>query len=180
MTRKQEFILVSLFASVIALLSVVTQPRWDDRVIKWDAVSYFNMANDFASGDTLSELAPFVYRVGFPALAAFLQPADPVGAMFLISLVAGPIAVLLMWLWLTKFTMHPGVRLGLVVAFALQFHGPIRFGIFYPTLTYSLFWVFLLAGGSYCVTQVNARVPRCSYPWAHFSLSFLEHLYVRR
>lgn len=146
MKRKQELILASLFTLAVAFSSLVTQPRWDDRAIKWDAVSYVNMASDIANGDALSELAPFVYRVGFPALAAFLQPTDPVGAMFLISLVAGPIAVFLMWLWLTKFTMLPGVRLGLVLAFALQFHGPIRFGIFYPTLTYSLFWVFLLAG----------------------------------
>lgn len=144
--RHWEFIVATVLAGLFTALSVTTQPTWEDRAVRWDATEYVKIANDLLAGTEPTAAAPFVSRVGFPALAALLSPTDPVRGMTWLTLASGVLSVLLMWYWLRGFQMYPVVRLGLVAAFTLQFNGPLRFGIFFPTLTYCFFWIFLLTG----------------------------------
>jgi len=137
-------------ACVVAVLALAgylaTQATWEDRGVRWDGAEYAAMSHQVVAGEALAAPAPFAYRVGFPVLAALISPADPVAGMQFVSVVSGLVSVLLMWWWLSGFGMSSVVRLSLVALFAVQFHGPLRFGIFLPTNTYSLAWVFLLLG----------------------------------
>ena len=144
--RRTEFAVLSLFTTVITAVYFFTQALWSDASVRWDGANYVSMAEQIAAHKIPTADAPFVYRLGFPALAALLNPQNPSSAMRLISIASGVAAVFLLWWWLTRFPISSLIRLGLVGIFALQYHGPLRFGIFFPTLTYSLFWVFLLGG----------------------------------
>ena len=144
--KRTEFVVLSLFTTLITAVYFFTQSLWSDGSVRWDGANYVSMAEQIAAHKIPSVDAPFVYRLGFPAFAALLNPQNPASAMRLISLASGVAAVLLLWWWLTRFPISSIIRLGLVGLFSLQYHGPLRFGIFFPTLTYSLFWVFLLGG----------------------------------
>lgn len=144
--RRTELLVLAVFTSLAASLYLFFQPLWSDRSVRWDGANYVAMAQQIAANEVPAADAPFVYRLGFSLLAAILNPDQPVSAMQLISIVSGITGVFLLWIWLTRFPISSVVRIALVAAFALQYHGPLRFGIFFPTLTYSLFWVFLLLG----------------------------------
>jgi hypothetical protein len=146
LNRRIDFILLSTIAFLLTLLYLFTQPLWQDRAVRWDGYVYVSMALQFVEGHTPQAEAPFIYRIGFSFMAAIISPQNPADAMQWISVISGFLSVLLMWLWLSNFSMARHIRIGMVLTFALQYHGPLRFGIFFPTLTYSLFWVMLLLG----------------------------------
>jgi hypothetical protein len=143
---RTELAVVSAMSVVFSVAYFFTQSTWSDRAVRWDGAAYVSMAQQIAAGKAPIADAPFVYRIGFSAIAALFSPHDPVNAMRVISIICGTASVLLMWLWLSKFNIMSSVRVALVAAFALQYHGPLRFGIFFSTLTYSPFWVVLLLG----------------------------------
>lgn len=147
-------------AALLTTVYSVTQATWEDRGIRWDATEYLAMAHQFVAGEGFVAAAPFVYRLGFPVLAAVISPTDPVAGMRVVSVASGLVSVLLMWRWLLGFRMSSVLRIALVALFAMQFHGPLRFGIFFSTVTYSLAWVFLLLG--LILFREAARRPRRS------------------
>ncbi len=98
--------------------------------VTWDAVQYYLVSSQLAAGQVAAAEAPYVYRLGWPWLAAQFWPADPARGFFVLNLIAGVIVAVLLSLWLRHGVAHLPVRLGLVALFAGAWHGPLRYVYF--------------------------------------------------
>lgn len=110
----------------------------------WDSDEYFLMAQQLAAGEPITAAAPYAYRVLTPWLVSRCCADIQQGFLF-VNLIAGVALALLLVLWLRRFIAHAGVRLLMVAAYALQWHGPLRFAFYYPAYVDPLFQVFVLA-----------------------------------
>ena len=112
----------------------------------WDGAWYVTVAQEISGGQPLVAEAPFVYRVGTPALAALVDRDNLILGFKVVNLAANVTLTLLLMVWLRLFVKDWRVRLGLILAFLLQWHGPIRFVHFYPVAADNWFAALLLAG----------------------------------
>ncbi len=112
----------------------------------WDGVDYVGMATQLSRGERPQAHAPFVYRVGAPALAGWLDPADPLRGFRLLNgaLVLALPLLLFGWLGNPSLGLRPAWRWGAAALFALQWHAPLRLVPFYPAHVDPLFWLFWL------------------------------------
>lgn len=141
-----ELAAVTLFALLLAWLVTWSQPVWKDGGLRWDGGYYYDLAVQLLHGGRPRTAAPFVYRLAVPYLAGWVAPGELIAGFRSIAVASGIASVILFWAWLIGFPIVRSVRLGLVAAFALQYHGALRLGYFFPTLPYAAFWVALLAG----------------------------------
>jgi len=112
----------------------------------WDGVEYARVAEQLAAGKRPRAEAPFVYRVGAPALAAWLSPGDPLRGFRLVGGVAAALAPLLLFAWLGRFGLRSSTRLLAAALFATQWHAPLRLTPFYPAHADPLMWPLWLGG----------------------------------
>jgi hypothetical protein len=112
----------------------------------WDGTWYVTVAQEISSGHPLIAEAPFVYRVGTPFLAALVDRDNLIVGFKIVNLAANLTLTLLLTVWLRIFVRDWRVRLGLILAFLFQWHGPIRFVHFYPVAADNWFAALLLAG----------------------------------
>jgi hypothetical protein len=114
----------------------------------WDGNEYYKVAEQLVAGQRPTAEAPFVYRVGTPFLAATLAPADLMTGFKIVNLAANTLTVSLLVFWFRLFVGDRRVRVALMAAFILAWHGPIRFFWFYPVasehLAYATNMVVLL------------------------------------
>lgn len=110
----------------------------------WDSDEYFLMAQQLGSGEAITAAAPYAYRVLTPWLVARLFGDIQLGFL-IVNLAAGTALALLLTFWLRHFVASAGVRLLMVAAYALQWHGPLRFVFYYPAYVDPLFQVFVVA-----------------------------------
>ncbi len=132
----------------------------------WDGVDYARMATQLAQGQTPQAQAPFVYRVGAPWLAALLAPDDPPRAFLLLNRICALLAPLLLATWLARRGLKAGTVVGLVLAFALPWHAPLRLTPFYPVHVDPLMWLFWL--GALWLLEFSHHKPtgaRSLWPW---------------
>lgn len=112
----------------------------------WDGVEYGRVAAQLAAGGRPRAEAPYLYRLGAPALAGWLSPADPLAGFRLVSGAAALLAPLLLYLWLGGFGLSAWSRWLGTALFALQWHAPLRLTPFYAAHADPLMWVFWLGG----------------------------------
>ncbi len=119
----------------------------------WDGATYYQVAQQLAAGIRPLAEAPFVYRLGTPALVALLTPNDLMLGFVLVNAAANALTAMLVYLWLRRFIANPWIRLGLFASFVLMWHGPVRFFHFYPVsaehLTYAVNVIGLLVAYSF-------------------------------
>jgi hypothetical protein len=111
----------------------------------WDSDEYFLMAQQFAAGEPVTAATPYAYRVLTPWLVATCCAGDIQRGFLLVNLLSGLALSVLLIYWLRHFIARPGVRVLMAAAFALQWHGPIRFVFYYPAYVDPLFQVFMVA-----------------------------------
>ena len=119
----------------------------------YDGASYYRVAEQLVAGTRPTEEAPFVYRLGTPFLAATIAPRDLISGFTIVNAAANAVTAMVFFLWLRPFVPDLRIRLALLAAFVLMWHGPIRFFHFYPVsaehLTYAVNMVGL--AGAYAL-----------------------------
>ncbi|WP_395094984.1 hypothetical protein [Armatimonas sp.] len=147
MTKKNELIWVLVLFALVAGLSVAFQKPLTYHDGKgWDGVAYFQMAQQVAHHEHPSAIGPFAFRLGTPALVAWLFPSHLLLGFRLVNLAACLLSVILLTLWLRRFVESPWLRLALIGAFLTQWHAPLRFTAHYAAYTDPWLFVFLLGG----------------------------------
>lgn len=111
----------------------------------WDSDEYFLMAQQLAAGDQVTAAAPYAYRLLTPWLVATCCAGDIQRGFLLVNLACGFALSMLLIYWLRHFISHPGIRVLMAAACALQWHAPLRFVFYYPAYVDPLFQVFTIA-----------------------------------
>ena len=122
----------------------------------WDSDEYFLMAQQLAAGDQITAAAPYAYRVLTPWLVATCCAGDIQQGFLLVNLLCGVALSVLLIYWLRQFVSHPGIRVLMAAACALQWHAPLRFVFYYPAYVDPLFQVFALAALIAAERSINA------------------------
>jgi hypothetical protein len=144
--RLEVLVAASMFV-LVNVASAVFQPQISVNDGKgWDGAAYYAVAEEIVEGQTPAAESPFVYRVGTPFLTALLFKNDLTLGFKAVNLLADALITLLLVVWLRRFLGDWRIRLGLVTAFLLQWHGPVRFLHFYPIATDHMFIAALLCG----------------------------------
>jgi hypothetical protein len=138
--------LLALVAGTAGLAWTLQRPITLNGGLGWDGVEYARVAEQLSHGGRPAAEAPFVYRVGAPALAAWLSPGDALHGFRLVNGAAALLAPLLLFAWLGRHGLRPGTRLLLAGLFATQWHAPLRLTPFYPVHADPLMWLFWLGG----------------------------------
>jgi hypothetical protein len=120
-----EAVLALAVASLFAIWSAATQPPTS--AVTWDAVQYYLVSSQIASGQTPAAEAPYVYRLGMPWIAARLWPGDPARGFFVVNVLCGLASASLLSLWLRVGVERLSIRIAMVGLFAAAWHGPIRY-----------------------------------------------------
>ena len=146
--RRDLFLAAGLFV-LVDLVTAATQPLINVAGGRgWDGATYYQVAQQLAAGMRPTADAPFVYRLGTPALAALLTPNDLMLGFVMVNAAANALTAMLVYFWLRRFIANSTVRLALFVSFVAMWHGPIRFFHFYPVsaehLTYAVNVIGLL------------------------------------
>jgi hypothetical protein len=124
----------------------------------WDSDEYFLMAQQMVTGEPITAAAPYAFRKLTPWLVARCCASDLQNGFLLLNLAAGAALAVLLVIWLRRFVTSAGVRLLVVAAFVLQWHGPVRFAFYYPAYVDPLFQVFVIAAlivGERLVTRAS-------------------------
>lgn len=136
----------------------------------WDGVDYAAMAEQLGRGEAPRTAAPFVYRIGAPALADWLAPGDALTGFRWLN---GGLALLLpclLFAWLRRVGLRPGTALLLSALFATQWHAPLRLTPFYPVHVDPLLWAFWLLALLGLEGSRGARESRRLLGWSVFAL----------
>jgi hypothetical protein len=155
---RPEFLIALGMFLLVNVLSFLFQPQIGINDGKgWDGAAYYTVAQEIATGQALIAEAPFVYRVGTPFLASLVSRNDLVLGFKIINLAANCAMTLLLLAFLRLYVKDWRVRLALVAAFLLEWHGPVRFTHFYPVAADNLM-VTMLLGGLLAIHSVRNRV----------------------
>jgi hypothetical protein len=144
--RSELAIAFAMFVVVTGLTAIFQPQIGIDDGKGWDGAAYYTVARELSSGQPLAADAPFVYRVGTPILASLVDRGDLVLGFKIVNLVANATLTVVLVAWLRLFVKDWRIRLGLVAAFLLQWHGPVRFTLFYPVAADNWFAAALLGG----------------------------------
>lgn len=111
----------------------------------WDGVYYYQMAEQFAHHEQVASQGPFIYRVGPPFLAAWID-SNNLNRGFLISnLIANVLSTLLMIIWFRYFISEWWIRVAVIAMFLLHWLTPVRYSVFYPFYNEPWPFVFIFA-----------------------------------
>lgn len=144
--RTELLLALAMFFLVTAVSAAFQQPIAIDGGKGWDGAAYYTVALQIRDHQPLSAEAPFVYRVATPLLAQLIAPSDAIRGFEVLNLAANALTTLLLAVWLRQFVKDWRVRAAMVAAFLLEWHGPIRFTLFYPVAVDNWFVTLLLAG----------------------------------
>lgn len=146
-----ELLIASVIFIAINLALAFSQPQIGvNDGLGWDGVQYATVAQQLASGERPTAEAPFVYRVGTPLAAALIAPRDLVAGFRIANLAGNAATVALLVFWFRIHIADRRVRLAMLLAFMLAWHGPVRFFWFYPIASEHLAFaanVAVLLGG---------------------------------
>jgi len=145
--RHPELLLVVALFAIVNLASAAFQsPIAVHDGQGWDGAAYYTVAQQLAQGQHLAAEAPFVERVGTPLLAELVARDDLVAGFRLVNIAANAVLTLLLLVWLRRYVGDWRIRVGLIAAFLLEWHGPVRFVHFYPVAADNWFACLLLGG----------------------------------
>ena len=136
-----------LFCSLVAAAYGLTQ----DRIIfghgyPYDGTSYMAMAKEVSQGEVISEIKPFVYRLGLPYLVGSFFPNNLIDGFWYINLLFGALTLLLLCIFLSSFTRSTAAIFAVLLLFVMNPLGPLRVTHFEPAWTDwpALFTVLLI------------------------------------
>jgi hypothetical protein len=144
--RAELLIVLAMFVVVNAATALVQAQIGINDGKGWDGSAYYALAQQMSDGQPLAAEAPFAYRVGTPFLAALFFKNDLILGFKVVNMAANAVTTLLLVVWFRLFVGDWRVRLALLAAFLLQWHGPVRFVHFYPVASDNWFIAILLAG----------------------------------
>jgi hypothetical protein len=128
----------------------VTQPlNTINRGLGYDGQQYHAMAARVLEGGRPQAPAPYVDRVGTPALAAAISIATGwslLDSFRRINLLASAATVILLAMWLRRHVPDAVARIGVLVFFMVEPHSPLRFTFFYPVNVDPAATTWLVAG----------------------------------
>jgi hypothetical protein len=154
---RSEFLIVLAMFLLVNVMSFLFQPQIGINDGKgWDGAAYYTVAEEISTGQALVAEAPFVYRVGTPFLASLVSRNDLVLGFKIINLAANFAMTFLLLAFLRLYVKDWRIRLALVAAFLLEWHGPVRFTHFYPVASDNLM-VTMLLGGLLTIHSVRHR-----------------------
>ncbi len=136
----------------------------------WDGVDYAAMADQLGRGEAPRAAAPFVYRIGAPALAAWIAPGDVLAGFRWLNGGLALLLPLLLFAWLRRVGLRPATALLLSGLFATQWHAPLRMTPFYPVHADPLLWAFWLLALLGLEWSRAARESRRLLGWSAFAL----------
>lgn len=136
----------------------------------WDGVDYAALAGQLARGEAPQAEAPFVYRIGAPALAGWLCPGDALTGFRWLNGACSLLVPVLLFVWLGRMGLRPWTRLLLAGLFATQWHAPLRLTPFYPVHVDPLMWILWLLGLLGLEWSRGARESRRLVGWCLFAL----------
>lgn len=126
---------VLIIVSLIAVVSVFSFNQQKEisynNGLGWDGVKYNEVYNDIEAGKTITAKAPFVYRVGTPALASLL-PWDSKLSFYYINIFFSILNTILFLIIMFKYVNDIKYLILFGILHILQWHGFFRFGPFYP------------------------------------------------
>ncbi len=142
-----EFGLVTILFILINVTCQITQPEITYNLHKgWDGAFYYDLAKQFSAGLDLRTDSPFVFRPGTPFLVSLLSQGDLLISFKIVNIAGNFISVILLVILLRFFILNMGIRITLIALFMLNWISPVRFVYFYPCLTDSWLFVFLISG----------------------------------
>lgn len=105
----------------------------------WDGATYSQVAEPLHRGERPSGRAPFVYRFGAPYLVSIVLRSGigVIQAFKVVNLVGNALGLLLLIVWLRLYLADWRIRALLALLFITQWHAPIRYVHYYPTLVES-------------------------------------------
>ena len=119
----------------VAYFGFTQAPISIDNGHPYDSQAYYTMAEQVASGEPISTLRPFAYRVALPFLVGTLFPHDIVFGFELLNLLFAFATAAAFFLFLRSCRLGADTTLLLVLALACASQSPWRFVHFIPAYT---------------------------------------------
>jgi hypothetical protein len=139
-------IIVGLFFFTNIICQISQRPITLNHGQGWDGSIYFQVAEQLASSDLPNANAPFVFRLGTPLLVAIFSKDALIPGFKIVNILANFLSAILFVFLLRQFIRNVKIRIAMSAAFMLMWHGPLRYVFYYPVLTDSWLFVFVLAG----------------------------------
>lgn len=140
-----ELLSTILLIVIVNLFSWANQPQISNNMGKgMDGVEYFKVAEDISHGNTPKAKAPFLYRIGTPALVATTFPNDLLFGFKVINIFAGSLIPIALLFWISIYFKGFYFRLLPVALFSLTWHSPLRMSWYYPVHSDPLSVLFLM------------------------------------
>lgn len=131
-----EVLITALLVAAVNLLSWQYQYQISNNDGKgMDGVEYYKMAEDIRDGHKPNARAPFVYRIGTPALAAAISPDNLLQGFRIVNIGAGSVIPFALLIWISLYYRKTLFRLLPVALFSLTWHSPLRLSWYYPVHT---------------------------------------------
>ncbi|HEA31359.1 MAG TPA: hypothetical protein ENH91_15425 [Leeuwenhoekiella sp.] len=143
--RYGYLLLSLLFFALLTIYYFTQDPITFNNGEGFDGVKYVDMVEQLRAGTPISGPAPFVYRLATPYLTSLL-PFTILQSYFILNSFFALISGLLLFYWLKKTLMHPGLSLAFVVYLFLHWQASLRFTVFYPADCDPLAIIFVMLG----------------------------------
>lgn len=158
-TTKLEKALILLIAFAIVYYALIQFQITTGDGHPYDAENYFNMAEQVAAGQPISELKPFTYRIALPYLVGSLFPEQLTFGFKMINLLFGFMTLVLLFLYLSHFLKHRRTVLLLLCLYLTSPISPFRFAYYLPSYVDppALFFVLLLLYLSTQIGKINLK-----------------------
>jgi hypothetical protein len=111
----------------------------------FDGVYYYQLASDFANGDTPTAKSPFVYRIGTPYVVSVFFPNDLMTGFKTVNLVFAVMSIFLLLVFLRLYLDDERIIVLLVSLYIIYWQAPLRLSIYYPVHTDPASITFMLA-----------------------------------
>jgi hypothetical protein len=144
--RAEVLGLVAVIATVIVVYSVTQHQITFNHGHPWDADVYRQLATQFVAHHRPATLAPDVYRIGVPWVVSQITPSNLTSGFRIIDLASVVSASVLLWILFRLYIQNSWIRLILIAVSLTSYIAPFRQGLYIVGLTYSTFWLFLIAG----------------------------------
>src|SRR3989338_2311054 len=142
----ESVLVLATFIFVNAANAIFQKPITYNEGKGFDGMVYYQVAEFLSEGRPPRASAPFVYRIGTPALVALLFKGNLLWGFKVVNVLANALTTSLLVIWLRGYLRDWKIRLALVLLFLTQWHGPIRSVYYYPAYTDPWLFVFLLGG----------------------------------
>lgn len=140
-----ELLITILIVVLVNIFSWLNQPQISYNSGQgMDGVEYFKVTQDISQGVVPKARAPFVYRLGTPALVATFFPNDFMLGFRFINILASSLIPIALLFWISLYYNGFYFRIIPVALFSLTWHSPLRMSWYYPVHSDPLAILFLM------------------------------------